>query len=149
MRRFIIFMLLVLAGVQEGRAYVIYTVYTRGVDQPRNGYSNTHKSVMYVDVPFTLGALQFKVVSIRCSGSGHEECPTQVAQGDLQEIFDAPMVNTLVNYFETALGGGQGSGSHTIHYADSQSGKTYVYRVDWFQENGQTKMTINKSELVL
>lgn len=142
-------MFAMLAGVQESKAWIIYEYYSRGVDQPRTGYSNTSHTIIVKDVPFTLSSLRVKIVLIRCSGPGHEPCPTQVATGELDDPFDAAQVNNLLEWFETGVAAGQGQGCRTIHYHDATTARTYVYRMDWFQENGQTKMTIDKSVLPL
>jgi hypothetical protein len=147
MRSFILLLFVLLAGVQESKAWIIFEYYSRSVDQPRSGYSNTSKTVMVGDVPFTFGRVQVKTVLIRCSGAGYEPCPTQVSRGDLDDPFDAAQVNNLVMHLEEALAAGQGRGSKTVHYADTLSGKTYVYRMDWTQVKGFTKTTIDKSIL--
>jgi hypothetical protein len=149
MRSFIILLFVLLAGVQESKAWVIYEYYSRSVDQPRTGYSNTSHMIILKDVPFTLSTLRVKIVLISCSGTGYESCPTQVATGELDDPFDAAQVNHLVEMFESAVSAGQGSGSQTIHYRDVSGDRTFVYRMDWHQENGRTKMTIDKSVLPL
>lgn len=148
MRRFIIFSLLLLAGVQESNAYVIYSAEFRSVDRVRKGYSETSKYIAYLPVPGSWGLLQVEVLYVSCKGEGYEMCPATAQPGDYSNPVDADHVNKLSRYATGQMALGQSNGSHVVIHEDAQTGKRYRYVVFWELDGEDVRTRIEKEEVI-
>lgn len=146
MRRFIIFSLLLLAGVQESNAWIIYSATFKTVDGVRDGYASTSKTVARMRLAYS--PVEVELIIISCSGVGRERCPTMVEPTDYSNLTDAAHVNSLSRYVmeQTQLGCGQGS--HSVVFFDEASGKSYRYTVSWETEGEQIRTNIDKEEQI-
>ncbi|MBU6324067.1 MAG: hypothetical protein KJS92_01145 [Bacteroidetes bacterium] len=146
MRHFIIFSMLLLAGVQESNAWIIYSAKFKSVDAVRDGYASTSKTTARMSLAFT--SVEVEMVIITCSGVGREKCPTSVGPADYSNHTDAAHVNNLSRYAMEQTQLGKASGAHSVVYYDEATGKSYRYTIRWETEGEQIRTTIDKEELL-
>ena len=146
MRHFIIFSMLLLAGVQESNAWIIYSATFKSIDAVRDGYASTSKTVARMRFAYT--PVEVEVIIITCSGVGRESCPTMVEPTDYSNPTDAAHVNSLSRYVMEQTQLGLAQGSHSVVFFDEASGKSYRYTISWETEGEQIRTSIDKEELI-
>ncbi len=138
--------MLLLAGVQESNAWVIFSATFKSLDAVRDGYASTSKTSARMRLAYT--SAEVEVVIITCSGVGREKCPTVVGPADYSNHTDAAHVNSLSRYAMEQTQLGKASGTHSVVYHDEATGKSYRYMISWETEGEQVRTKIDKEELI-